>query len=85
MVGYVVGPMPGKELLPYNSKPPLFKRNSFAKLADQPTEARMYDPFVRIPFSFLYSLTALNIFLDQGDEKSLPQSGSHQYLQPAPQ
>ena len=58
MVGYVVGPMPAKdflELLPVNSlMSPSFNKKPFAKLADQSTEPKMYDPFVSIPFSFLY-------------------------------
>jgi hypothetical protein len=64
MVGYVVGPMPAKhflELLPRNSKKsPSFRKKPFADLAGQSTELQMYDPFVRIPFSFLYPYTALN-------------------------
>ena len=58
MVGYIVGPMPAKdflELLPHNSrKSPSFNKEPFAELVDQPTETRVYNPFVRIPFSFLY-------------------------------
>ena len=57
MVGYVVGPMPAKdflELLPCNSPLPSFRKKPFVKLADIRMEPKMYDPFVRIPFSFLY-------------------------------
>lgn len=58
IVGYVVGPMPAKEfleLLPRNTeKLPSFnkKKKLFANLAEQTTELQMYNPFVRIPFSF---------------------------------
>ena len=83
MIGYVVGPMPAKdflELLPRNSrKSPTFRKKPFADLADQSTELQMYDPFVCIIFSFFYPYTALP-FLDQGDEKILPQPSRYQHL-----
>ena len=61
MVGYVVGPMPAKEFLKFLPAPPnsqnspsfnINSKKSFAILAEQSTEPKMYDPFVRIPFSF---------------------------------
>ena len=58
MVGYVVGPMPAKDfltLLPHNSrKPPSFNKEPFVELVDQPMETKIYNPFVHIPFNFLY-------------------------------
>ena len=57
MVGYVVGPMPAHDflkLLPCNSQLPSFDKKPFAKLAGLKSETKMYNPFVRIPFSFLY-------------------------------
>ena len=86
MVECVVGPMPAKEFLkllpaPRNSeKRPTFDEEPFAKSVDQKTEPQMYNPFVRIPFSFLYQI-ALNIFPDRGDERFLPQPRRRQYLQ----
>jgi hypothetical protein len=60
MIGHVVGPMPAKdflESLPLDSResPPSFSKKLFAKLASRKTEAQMYELFVRIPFSYLYS------------------------------
>jgi hypothetical protein len=59
MVGYVVGPMPADKflkILPQPRKPAKkFNANPFAKLASQTKEAGVYEPFVRIPFSFLHS------------------------------
>ena len=67
IASYIVGPMPAKDflkLLPRNSRElPLFDKKPFVKLADLPTEIKMYDPFVRIPFSFLYPLDCIKISL----------------------
>ena len=56
MVDFVVGAKDFLEFLPLDSResPPSFSKTLIAKLASRKTEAQMYEPFVRIPFSFLY-------------------------------
>ena len=66
MDGYIVGPMPAKDflkLLPRSSRElPSFDKKPFMKLAEQPTENKLYDLFVRTPFSFLYPLDCIKCF-----------------------
>jgi hypothetical protein len=60
MVGYVVGPMPIEEFLEFLPQPrktmKKFNEKAFTKIADQRSQAGLYDPFVLIPFSSLYSI-----------------------------
>ena len=85
MIDYVVGPMPAKdflEFLPLDSdfleSPPSFSKKLFAKLASRKTEAQMYEPFLRIPCSFL-SIDSLNLGL--GYQKNLPKLSRYRYFQ----
>lgn len=58
MVGYAVGPMPAVEFLEFLPRStevmPSFDKKPLAILAEAKSESQMYNPFVRIPFSFLY-------------------------------
>ena len=78
IVGYVVGPMPADKFLdllpstrlrlptvdttPSSLKRKLPDKGLLKDLAKSNNENNMYDLFVRIPFSFLFSWIALSIF-----------------------
>ena len=85
ILGYIVGLMPAEEfleLLPPTSKPLPVETVPFTDLADKKVESQMYDPFVRIPFSFFFlSIDWIKYFLDQGDGGILHRTGWYQYFQ----